>query len=349
MKMLKAKSACKNITSHRFWPPIVSVGVVLVLGLLLTMCFNITNVDQPTTAVAGETISITLDVEVLDDPLNENPGVGGSIFVFGFLAPKSWNAGENTTVSISSEPFSTTLSIMDPNAVPSFPAGSPVWKDFLFGVGGIGENYGEVEWVVFKADAAWNPPAEVLPLHGTVNIQTTVGPKNMITQLGYFIGDAEHGYREINQNFDFFFTDCLEITDGEGETINLCGPPPPPETILLTPSVFGWNDLINIRFDASKGENDGPTRLQGASQIYICATAALTDGTIEVCEKTEATALTFLEGDFWQITIWPKAFFDLADVSGITEITYNLQNQSGNIIVRNPDTGEDFKLEAECK
>ncbi|HHP7240434.1 MAG TPA: DUF4961 domain-containing protein [Cyclobacteriaceae bacterium] len=341
------KSFFINHMNKTPWQTLLSFVVLVALAIVLTMCFNITGVDQPSTASAGERISITLDVEVLDDPFNDNPGVGGSIFIFGFLVPKSWDAAENTAVSISSTPFSTTLNVLDPDAIEAAFTNSP-WVELLETKGGIGENYGEVEWVVFKADEAYNPPADVLPLSGIVNIETTVGAENMITQLGYFIGDAEFGPRDINMNFDFFFTPCMEVVNGEGETINLCGEPPAPATVTVNPGTFVLNDILNLTFDASKGEGDDPTVLFGASSVFLCATAHYEGGSMEVCDNRPATEFEFKGDEIWELTIWPPSLFDIPNDKEIIEITYNLKNSNGTRIVKNLTTNEDFRMEANC-
>ena len=84
-----------KIADRKFWSPYLTSAVVILIALFLTRCFDIISFEQPETAIAGETISIKLDIEVLED--NFNPGnVGGTMPVVGFLAPKSWNAGANT-------------------------------------------------------------------------------------------------------------------------------------------------------------------------------------------------------------------------------------------------------------
>jgi hypothetical protein len=58
---------------------------------------------------------------------------------------------------------------------------------------------------------------------------------------------------------------------------------------------FSWNDIIKITFDASKGQNDEPTRLSGASSVFLCANALLQDSTTtEVCIPNEKNAMRFV-------------------------------------------------------
>jgi hypothetical protein len=331
-----------GFSKHTILP---SLGLVI-LAVALTMCFNITSVDQPESAMAGEQITITIHAEILDDPNSDGISVSGSEFVLGLLVPKSWKIDGNTSISISSTPFSTTLSLMPKGEIETN-EGIP-WTDALEKRVGFGENYGDAEWVMFKATETYNPKPEDLPLIGTIEIVTTVGPENMIAQLGYFIGDNEYGMWDFNKNFSFFFTGCMEITDGEGAIKNLCGPAPEAGTAQVIPASFSWDDILTITFDATKGENDGPTDLAGASEVFLCATAHYDGGSKEICNATEKTTLKVIGEDKWTIGIWPSNYFLLPVNKEITSITYSFQNASGTIDVNNPIAGADFELIADC-
>jgi len=347
--MKRLKNNYRKIMSSKYWPAIASISIVIVAGFFLTMCFTILSVDQPSTATAGERITITLEVEVLEDQFQPGSGsVGGTTLVLGFLAPESWDAGENTTITVSSPVFSTTMSYAPDLMNNSNSSGVQPWAEFLELVQGYGENYGKMEWVIFEADESYQIQPDEVPLYGSIVIETTVGMENMITQLGYFIGEQDNGFWEKNNNWSFFFTPCMEVTGGEGEIINLCGPAPLPETIAVTPDSYSWNDLVNIRFDATKGVDGEPTRLQGASQVYLCAVAHYETGTIEVCDKSDATAFNFQGEDIWTLTIWPMELFNIPEDTLVTQITYTLENLQGNISVQNPDSGEDFIMIADC-
>ncbi len=327
-----------GFTRHTIIPGIVLV----IIAFTLTMCFNITSVEQPETSVAGEEITITVHAEILDDPNNEaGPSVNADQFVFGFLAPKSWDVSENATVSISSVPFSNELVLMDEGEIEMF--GEIPWTEALESRVGLGENYGLVEWVMFKATEVYNPEPEYLPLSGTVNITLTVGPENLITQLGYFVGDAKWGIRDYNKNFAFFFGECIEVTGGIGDVKNLCGVAPP-ETSSVGPEEFSWNDILTISFDATLGEGNLSTELLGASNVLMCSTANYSGGSDEVCSE-----MTSLGNDLWELSIWPTGHFDLPMGKRITSINYNFQNSDASITVGDPlNGGIDFFIEANC-
>lgn len=141
----------------------------------------------------------------------------------------------------------------------------------------------------------------------------------------------------------------MEVLNGEGSTINLCGDPPGPSSSEVFPETFSWNDIIHIKFDATRGTNDQPTRLLGAGSVYWCAKALMQDGsTIERCVPSERSEMKFLGDDIWSLTLWLPDFFDLENSEDIVSILYNFSNESQNIVVKNPSTGNDFFLEANC-
>lgn len=338
-----------KIADRKFWSPYLTSAVVILIALFLTRCFDIISFEQPETAIAGETISIKLDIEVLED--NFNPGnVSGTMPVVGFLAPKSWNAGANTVINITSEVYNSTMSPMIEGAIEG--NGGKPWSETLEFMYGMGENYDptKMEWVMFMADVPYDHNPAYLPIYGTVNIETVVGPDNITAQLGYFIGENDMGIWVLNENQDFRLGNCIEITGGTGAPINYCGPEPAPGTSVISPDVFSYNDLLKITFNASIGANDEVTRLSGASFVYFCAEATLNDGTIiSVCDKSDKTALNFIGDDIWEITVWLKDIFDLNTTKEISMITYNFQDQNGDNIVRDFSTGEDFTMIASCQ
>ena len=76
--------------------------------------------------------------------------------VVGFLAPKSWNAGANTVMSISSEVYNSTMSPMVEGAIEG--KGGKPWSETLTFNYGTGEKYDptKIEWVMFMADEPYD-------------------------------------------------------------------------------------------------------------------------------------------------------------------------------------------------
>ncbi len=157
------------------------IAIFALLLLVLASCIEILNFSQPSTAVVNEEITTTFDVKITNE--------FGSIMVFAFLAPLSWKPRENTTVSYQSDQGNSTFSLMPDDEVDA--ENELPWKQQITDRVGIGNNYGEVGWVVFKADVVNPIPAgtnENNPIVATVTVKTKVGASNVITSLGYFVG-----------------------------------------------------------------------------------------------------------------------------------------------------------------
>ncbi|MBT5507201.1 MAG: DUF4961 domain-containing protein, partial [Flammeovirgaceae bacterium] len=61
--------------------------------LIFSMCMTILQIDQPSVVSAGEAFEITMQVDVSKDDDTGDP----FFLIVGFLAPRAWNAGVNTT------------------------------------------------------------------------------------------------------------------------------------------------------------------------------------------------------------------------------------------------------------
>ncbi len=305
----------------------------LVILLMLASCFEIKRVNQPSTAMVGEEITVTLDVEITDD--------AGSILIFGFCAPRAWRAASHTQVSFVSSIGNSTMSLIDPNEVD--PENKRPWAVQITERVGFGGNYGEMEWIVFKADNSFTPPTSTSaddPITGTITLKTKVGESNLITQLGYFLGEAEWGYLNDDSNSKFFFEQtCLEVQGASGQPQDLCGPAP---RQLIAPETYNFNDLLIITFDAK----EDTTSLIGYDRVFMCSQAIHLNGISEICEKSPVTEMKRIGTDLWQIAIWPPSYYQV-DGESISELSINFQDETGQVIVRNV-SGRDFQVLTKC-
>ena len=308
--------------------------LISVTLFLLASCLEIVRVRQPSRAMVGEEIIIEIDAEVT--------GVDGSTLIFGFLAPRSWNASSNSTASFESTIGNSTMSIIDPNELD--PESKQPWADQITERVGFGGNYGEVAWTVFKADVDIEPPAgtdESNPVTGTITLKTKVGPSNLITQLGYFLGDALWGYLNDESNSTFIFhEECMEIQGASGQAQNLCGPAP---RRLVNLDTYTFDDILTIRFDAQ----EDTTALIGAQKVYACFSGVHTQGLSEVCEVSNLTQMRMVGPDLWELTIWPPSYFDLPEGAEISEILVNFHDEARAAVVKDL-SGNDFQILPKC-
>lgn len=313
------------------------LGLILLgtaFTLSLAQCFFIDGTNQPATVGVNEPFTVEVDVRVT--------GKDGNTLVFGFLVPRAWRAAENTTVSFTSTIGNSSMSPMPPEELEA--DNEEPWVAALNRRMGFGQNYGEMEWIVFKADNSFEPPAstdENNPVTGKIRVTTRAGASNLITQLGYFVGDALWGFLGDETNSAVFFeTPCLEVTGASGQAQNLCGPPP---RRLVQLDTYTFNDLLTLVFDAQEDS----TALIGASKVYFCSRAIYENGENEVCEVSTKTEMTQRSPDFWTLTLWPPHFYGLPPGSTISEILCTFQDASGNVIV-NDVSGNDFQILPKC-
>lgn len=317
------------VTSSKVIPGILILSISLVVG-----CLEIVKVNQPESATVGEKIKVTLDVEVTGD--------AGSTLVFGFCAPRAWSAAKTTSVSFVSTIGNSTMTLAGPEVVDA--DGKRPWASQIAERVGFGGNYGEVEWIVFVADNKYTPPTgtdENSPVTGTITLETVVGQSNVITQLGYFLGEADWGYLNDGSNSTFFFEQkCLEVQGATGQAQDLCGPAP---RRLINLETYTFNDLLTITFDAQEDN----TKLIGANEVFLCSRAISRQGEIEVCGASEKTQMKKIGSDLWQITIWPPSYYKINDANSISELLMNFQNASGDIVVRSVSE-TDFQVLSKC-
>lgn len=308
------------------------LNAVVAFTLSLPKCFEVTEVRQPDTVSVDDVFSIEVDVELT--------GKDGETLVFGFLAPRQWQAANNTTVRFASTVGNSTMSLMPADELD--PENGLPWAAQITSREGIGSNYGEVEWVVFKADKAITPPDNIgpdNPANGTVFIETKAGPSNMITQLGYFFGEAFWGYlNDGNNSISFFADPCIEVTGTSGQPQNLCGPAPRQLVELTT---YTFDDVLTITFDAQEDSTD----LIGASEVYFCSVANYDGGEVEVCDSGRGTSMQQIGPDLWQLTIWPPDYYG-AENFEIAEILCTFRDNNGTIVT--DPTGANFQILAKC-
>ena len=107
-------------------------------------------------------------------------------------------------------------------------------------------------------------------------------------------------------------------------------------------------DILNIRFDATRGPGGNPTELLDVDQVYLCASAIIDGDVVDVCQINDLTKFRNIGDNLWEITIWPQQFFNFQQGQEITNISFNITNVSGDIEVKDPETGEDFQVIVNC-
>ena len=336
------------------------------LFLFVTSCFDITGVTQPASAKVGETITITVDVHLDMEDQDENY----KYLRFGILAPKTWDLTNNATVSFDSpidlgqNPGSGNM-VIEGGDITKWFGGSKGLDGNVTGntvvadmntILGIGENYGESEWVAFRSEGPVN--AGLQNENGTITVSLKVGPGHSGAQLGYWVGSHQEGFKQedvvndqsaVSRHWDTFF-EKIVITGAGASATDLTGPAPTfTATVGAGEDGYTFDDIITINFDAKEGYLGANTALLNAGEVYMCATALLGDGTtVAKVDRSAAAKMTLSGADTWSKTIWPPAYFGVNNQI-ITEIHLNFQNADGSIVVKNPGYGTDMRFGEACQ
>ncbi len=314
-------------------------GVILLL-VVLASCVFLDSIDQPLTSKAGEELTIVMHnrIDVADG------GRSNVRLIIGFLAPKSWAAATNTTITFTTTSYGDGKMVPVPSTVS--PGSGKTWPDALKDRFGMGGNYrtDEMEWVVFWTEQAYNVPQGVKE-NIDVTIKTIPGMQNLQFKTGYFLGTSSEGLSDVfgsNNVYKSMFKDCFTITDGEGDLIDFCNP----QIAAVTPGMATDNDFLTLSFDPDVV----PTALDGVGDIYLCAKGFTTGGQeLDACAQTDATKLKAYTGNKSAITFWPRAFFNLQEGQTLEKIEYFFTDGTGTVKVGYSNTAAPFVYTFKCQ
>ncbi|WEK34092.1 MAG: DUF4961 domain-containing protein [Candidatus Pseudobacter hemicellulosilyticus] len=309
--------------------------LMLVITLVVAACIEIRGLEQPSSVKAGDTLTVV--VKAWMDPYYDHPQ---SRLIIGFLCPTSWNARNNMRMYYTSNNGNGTMSPVAANATPR--GSSEVWAEAIQQRIGIGGNYiNDLEWIVFQSDKAYDM-SDLPEINANVTIKVKVGPENLRVKLGYFSASSMMELSEP-KFYGKWFSDCFEVTDGEGELIDFCSP----QISNVQPSSATDNDIITFKFD----EDAITTGLSGAQAVYLCAKAYTTNNeVIEVCSQAAASSLTSIGGQKWQLDIWPRQYFNLQDNQQLERLEFYYTDATGTIkVLKQGDTGDPFSFRFGCR
>jgi hypothetical protein len=225
------------------------------LAVFLVCCsIVISELDQPTTGIAGQVLPITahctVSTNIQNSPILAN-------YIIGFLMPKGWDAGANTTVTYHSSLGDGTMqrmpaSILEPESIgngTNLSYSAAMLKKF-----GIGQNLvSDMEWVVFRSNQQISIP-NVYTITGQIDLKITAGidGNTTIFKPAYVICESVDGLNHWDANTpDYGYLNGPRLTiTGPGDIVDLCDPlltslDPPKALLTQTSSNSG---LYKITF-----------------------------------------------------------------------------------------------------
>lgn len=312
----------KKINTKKLLLGLAKITGILLIAVYIASCMFIDSVDVPPSAPANTNTDFVMHIRIRPNASNT------SKLVIGFMAPKGWNAGENTTVSFTSNGGNGTMERMPAGTIcPS--ANGADWPNALKTKFGIGGNLiDDVEWIIFQSVNSYSVGSST-SIDAAVKITSKTGSENMLVKLGFFSGNSADGLSVgINgvPTYSSFISSCFQVTDGDGDVVDFCNP----QLAFIEPAKALDNDIITLTFD--NGVISTP--LENVNDIYLCVKAITNDGgNIEVCERTNKTKFKPTNGGRFRADFWPRGFFNVPEGKTLVRLEYFVTNADGSIKV----------------
>lgn len=336
----------KNLTSEKMKATTVpgrrrSLASVLMimLAFLVMTCVFIDEVNYDSSVQAGQTATFTVSVSI-----DGQSTVTNSRMVIGFLAPKSWNASVNTTVTYTSDIDAgvQTMSLVPAGEIPKNSPGQ-TWPAAIKNRFGFGENVlDDMEWIVYWSDKAYtvNNGDDIT---ADVTINAKAGVENLKFKPMFFLNHTDDGLSTDDKHFKVYKGDCFTVTDGTGDLIDFCES----HFNAAQPLTATKDDFVTFSFQGDVAPND----LINAENIFLCSEAYTQNGdVIEVCQS-DASAQMKKQSEFgnaYAVTVWPASYFSIPEGDEIVRIEYTFRNEDGSVEVKDND-GNPFIYTFKCQ
>jgi len=308
----------RNMKFHKWSRRIIPA---LFMIFLLTMCVYIDTIEYESTVDAGEVATFIVHSRIEPITTSEDTRL-----VLGFLTPKSWHAAENTTITYTDnfDEGVLTMSLIPDEDIPA--NGDVPWPAHIKNREGVGPNVlDDMEWVVYQSDRTYTVYNED-KFTVDIVVQTVVGTDNLKAKIGFLLNHTNDGLSTDNRHYQFMYTDCFEVVNGEGDIIDFCDL----QFNAVEPLQNTNNDIVTIKFQGDLRPNE----LDDAAEVYFCSTAYTDLGnTITLCEANEQTKM-MKDNEFghnYSITFWPVGFYDIEQGEEITKIEYSFKNEDGSV------------------
>jgi len=333
-----------KIKGSHIWKLCALVG----LGIFLTCCLTeITNVDQPIVANAGDIIPITTRDSVLTN-IDGGPDVAN--FVFGILMPTGWNAAANTTVSYTSNLGDGNMELMPSTTIEPANGNNLNYPEAMAAKFKIGANLvNDVQWVVFQSVQQITIPNGITLL-GNINIKIKVGAdgNTTIVKPAYVIcetidGLSEDTYWNSAPIYSFVNGPRLTVNSPTGDIIDLCDP----QLTSFDPPKSLQNDYVTLSYNNKLDT----TVLKDETNLYLCVDSAYTsDGKVLTgfCNQNAQSQLvqTAPNSGLFKLTFWPSSFLGLSSTQTLTKILYHITDAAGNKVgLNNSSTAFTYKFQ----
>ena len=325
-------------------------GLVLLCIFIFCCSITIVKLDQPTTATAGQEITIvthdSVTTNIQNSPILAN-------YIIGVLMPNGWDVGnvKNSTVTYDSNLGSGNMQLMPSNIIEPESASNGTNLNYSQAMKAkfkIGPNLiDDMQWVVFRSVQAISIPNTVT-ITGTITLKIKVGVDGNTTifRPAYVLCESVDGLNHFNSTTpDYGYLNGPKLTvNGPGDLVDLIDP-------LLTsfdPPKALDNDIVTLNYNEKL---DTANILKG-NKLYLCVDTAYTaDGKALTgfCAQTPKALFkqTSTTSGLYQLTFWPRSFFGLTTSQTLSKIVYHVIDVSGHS-VGFADTNTPFTYKFRC-
>lgn len=287
---------------------------------------------------AGDYAIFKLDGEA--ETNEEKPGFN---LIMSVLVPKSWNAKENTIMTLTAPSMNLADAPMVLVPEGELPKGKNLsWANLLMNAFGVMSNVlNDMEWVTFKSTAKGAPSGKTA---FTVTVKCKTGPKNLKAHIGFFVNHTDDGYSGEKDHYSIRTSACIEVREGDGPIIDFCDM----HYNKVEPLAALQDDFVTFTFQGGTQTN----KLVLEKEIYMEATAYTAEGHEYPVTQKNAKNLMTKEGKFggtYSLTVWPAGYFGVPEGETITHIDYFFTNKDGTVVITKSDDEGDELEEGEEK
>jgi hypothetical protein len=232
--------------------------IVITTAFVYSGCFEILTVSQPSSAMGGEKITATINVDVQGN-VDANPHYG----IVGLLVPNDWTV-DSVKFSGGYTDYATYL---HPDSSDKETGGQvDYWNPALESKYPSGDNY---KWVVFQSSKAHAVINDTLETALVVKMTTGVSQGNF--NIGYFVTDAA-----------LDFSDPSYYSISVNNAINVSGVLP---VELTTFSANAAKNGVNLKWETATEKNNKGFEIQRSSDKTNFATIGFVEGKGTSSEK----------------------------------------------------------------
>ncbi|MCM1502673.1 MAG: DUF4961 domain-containing protein [Bacteroidales bacterium] len=319
-----------------------AVLTVAAVAMLVFSCMTIEDIIFPENPQVDSEIEVSVKIRLVTET-DDNAHL-----VFGVLAPKSWHLADNAVLSYTTSGYAAqgfpevvdeALSLVSPSEIE--PSTQMPWSMAHQSILGLMDNFGDVEWTVFKSSTSFtiNDNVSKEPIDAVVKIKLKTGPDNIRFNMGFhFCGDhygmKDDGESRYKRNEK---SKVMEVTGGEGPVDDYTKV----KLVSTTPATFRYGDIFAVNFQSEVDGNE--TALKGFEQVYLCGEATLADGSRVSVTTASAKNLMDMTGPVsYRKYIWPRDFFGLPGDAVIAEMSVWFIDKDSTVKV--DDSGAAFVI-----